>query len=96
MKSDIFIIRLGFILLLAAVAWMLNPLANVDSINLWHLSVETKRVFSAFIGVIAAIIIIACEMRIRRATLKTLIGAASGTILGIIGAYLIGMLISSQ
>ena len=96
MKSDIFIIRLGFILLLAAVAWMLNPLANVDSINLWHLSVETKRVFSAFIGVIAAIIIIACEMRIRRASLKTLIGAAIGTILGIIGAYLIGMLISSQ
>jgi len=96
MKSDILIIRLGFILLLAAVAWMLNPLANVDSINLWGLSVETKRVFSALIGVIAAIIIIACEMRIRRASLKTLIGAAIGTILGIIGAYLIGMLISSQ
>jgi uncharacterized protein YacL len=36
------------------------------------------------------------ELRIRRATLKTLIGAAAGSILGIIGAYLIGSLISHQ
>lgn len=35
-------------------------------------------------------------MRARRASLRTLIGAAVGSILGIIGAYLIGMLISSQ
>ncbi|MBC7798757.1 MAG: TRAM domain-containing protein [Pyrinomonadaceae bacterium] len=35
-------------------------------------------------------------MRVRRASLKTLIGAAIGSILGIVGAYLIGMLISSQ
>jgi uncharacterized protein YacL len=35
-------------------------------------------------------------MRVRKATLKTLIGAAVGSILGIVGAYLIGMLISSQ
>jgi uncharacterized protein YacL len=35
-------------------------------------------------------------MRVRKATLKTLIGAAIGSILGIIGAYLIGTLISSQ
>src|SRR5688500_20321104 len=33
---------------------------------------------------------------IRRATLKTLIGAAVGSILGIIGAFLIGSLISNQ
>src|SRR5947207_7820766 len=35
-------------------------------------------------------------MRIRRSSLKTLIGAAVGSILGIVGAYLIGSLISSQ
>jgi uncharacterized protein YacL len=33
---------------------------------------------------------------VRKATLKTLIGAAVGSILGIVGAYLIGMLISAQ
>jgi uncharacterized protein YacL len=40
--------------------------------------------------------IIFFEMRIRRASLKTLIGAAVGSILGIIGAYLIGSLIMRQ
>jgi len=35
-------------------------------------------------------------VRIRRASLKTLIGAAVGSILGIVGAYLIGTLITSQ
>ena len=43
-----------------------------------------------------AIAIILFEMRIRRASLKTLIGAAVGSILGIVGAYLIGSLITSQ
>ncbi|HEY0047992.1 MAG TPA: TRAM domain-containing protein, partial [Pyrinomonadaceae bacterium] len=46
--------------------------------------------------VIVAAFVIAFEMRARKASLKTLIGAAIGSILGIIGAYLIGMLISSQ
>ena len=96
MRSDIFIIRLGFIILLAAVGWMLNPLANVDTLNSWNLSIESKRLVSAIIGSVVALFIIAFEMRIRRATLKTLIGAAIGSIAGIVGAYLIGMLISSQ
>lgn len=43
-----------------------------------------------------AVAIILFEMRIRRASLKTLIGAAVGSILGIVGAYLIGSLITSQ
>jgi uncharacterized protein YacL len=51
---------------------------------------------SAGAGALIAICIILFELRIRRATLKTLIGAAVGSILGIIGAYLIGSLISRQ
>ncbi|HEU4712426.1 MAG TPA: TRAM domain-containing protein [Pyrinomonadaceae bacterium] len=51
---------------------------------------------SAGLGALIAICIILFELRIRRATLKTLIGAAVGSILGIIGAYLIGSLISRQ
>ncbi len=75
---------------------MLNPLANVDSLNSFQLSLETKRMFSAGIGAIVAAFIIGIELRIRRATLKTLIGAAVGSILGIVSAFLIGMLVSSQ
>ena len=96
MKPDILIIRIGFVVVLAAIAWMLNPFANVDSINAWNLNLESKRYLSASIGMIAALFVIAFEMRVRRALLKTLIGAAIGSILGIVGAYLIGMLISSQ
>lgn len=96
MKLDILTIRIGFVALLAIVGWMLNPLLNVDSLNQFDLSPETKRFFSAFIGAVIALFIIAFEMRVRRASLKTLIGAAIGSILGIVGAYLIGMLISTQ
>ena len=96
MKLDILIIRIGFIFFLAMIGWMLNPLANVDSLSAWNLGLEMKRIFSALIGAIIAAFVIAFEMRVRQATLKTLIGAAIGSILGIVGAYLIGMLISSQ
>jgi uncharacterized protein YacL len=43
-----------------------------------------------------AVCIILFELRIRQATLKTLIGAAVGSILGILGAFLIGELIMHQ
>jgi len=51
---------------------------------------------SAGVGALVAVCIILFELRIRRATLKTLIGAAAGSILGIVGAYLIGELIMRQ
>ncbi|HYO91440.1 MAG TPA: TRAM domain-containing protein [Pyrinomonadaceae bacterium] len=58
--------------------------------------VKNDRVVSAAVAAVIAIAIIFFEIRIRRASLKTLIGAAVGSIMGITGAYLIGSLISSQ
>jgi uncharacterized protein YacL len=55
-----------------------------------------RRLVSMAVAAMIAIAIILFEMRIRRASLKTLIGAAVGSILGIVGAYLIGTLITSQ
>ncbi|HEX3085964.1 MAG TPA: hypothetical protein VHP99_15635, partial [Pyrinomonadaceae bacterium] len=55
-----------------------------------------RRLVSTAVAATIAIAIILFEMRIRRASLKTLIGAAVGSILGIVGAYLIGTLITSQ
>ena len=55
-----------------------------------------RHVVSMTVAALIAIAIILFEMRIRRASLKTLIGAAVGSILGIVGAYLIGTLITSQ
>jgi uncharacterized protein YacL len=94
MKSDVLIIRIGFVILLALMGFLLNPLAETQQLG--EIDGSTKRLLSALLGGIIAAGIVAFEMRVKQASLKTLIGAAIGSILGIIGAYLIGMLISSQ
>src|SRR4030095_12105396 len=78
---------------LAAVGYLLNPLSQTTLI---HADEYTRKLISAGLGALIAILIIAFEMRAREASLKTLIGAAVGSIMGIVGAYLIGMLISTQ
>ncbi len=94
MKLDILIIRISFVLFLASVGFLLDPLLFLERDGeMWS---KASRFLSAGFGAIIGLFIIAFEMRVRRASLKTLIGAAIGSILGIIGAYLIGMLISSQ
>ena len=97
MKPDVLIIRLGFVLLLALGGYFLNPLSKSSHLTeMVGDSVRTKQAFSALFGALIALMIIGFEVRARRASLKTLIGAAVGSILGIVGAYLIGMLISTQ
>ncbi len=94
MKLDVLIIRISFVLFLASVGFLLDPLLFLQKDGeFWK---EASRFLSAGFGTIIGLIIIAFELRIRQASLKTLIGAAIGSILGIIGAYLIGMLISTQ
>lgn len=83
MRFDVLLIRLVFTVILLAAGYVLHPIPG-------HRMIST-----AAAGVIAVAIIF-FEMRIRRSSLKTLIGAAVGSILGIVGAYLIGSLISSQ
>ncbi|HMO82353.1 MAG TPA: TRAM domain-containing protein [Pyrinomonadaceae bacterium] len=94
MKLDVLVIRLAFVGLLALVGFLLNPLAH--STRLDPIDEPTRRFISAAIGMVVAFAVIAFEMRVRRASLKTLIGAAAGSILGIVGAFLIGILISIQ
>ena len=83
MHADVVLIRLIFTGILVAAGYILKPVSS----DPW---------ISAGVGAVVAICIILFELRIRRATLKTLIGAAVGSILGILGAYLIGSLISRQ
>ena len=94
MKLDVLIIRIGFVLILGLMGFLLNPLGETSYLDGWDFTM--RRVFSAFLGAFVALLIVGFEMRARQASIKTLIGAAVGSILGIIGAYLIGMLISSQ
>jgi uncharacterized protein YacL len=83
MQGDVVIIRIIFTGILVASGYVLKPING----SAW---------ISAVAGAVIAVCIIFFERRIRRASLKTLIGAAVGSILGIIGAFLIGSLISRQ
>lgn len=82
MRADVILIRLVFTAILVSAGYVLHPFGDA----------VPSSVFAAVI----AIAIIFFELRIRRASLKTLIGAAIGSIMGIFGAFLIGMLISRQ
>jgi uncharacterized protein YacL len=82
MKADLVLIRVIFTVILAGAGYLLRPLPGHPAV-------------SAAAGLLVAAAIILFEMRIQRASLKTLIGAAVGSILGIVGAYLIGSLVTS-
>src|SRR5213082_2565098 len=83
MRFDVVLIRLIFTGILLGAGWWLHPLPGHPAI-------------SALAAGLVGLAIIFFEMRIRRSSLKTLIGAAVGSILGIVGAYLIGSLIMRQ
>jgi uncharacterized protein YacL len=94
MKYDVLIIRIGFVALLMLLGFQLNPFGETKRFG--EIDDSTRRFLSALLGGIISLLIIGFEMRVRRASLKTLIGAAVGSILGIVGAFLIGVLISIQ
>src|SRR5438132_6513884 len=83
MHFDVVLIRLIFTGILFGAGWWLHPLPGHHAIS---------AVVAGFVG----LAIIFFERRIRRSSLQTLIGAAVGSILGIVGAFLIGSLIMRQ
>ena len=95
MKSDTLIIRLGFVVLLIISGYLLNPLAQTG--HLGDSSQFTRQILSGLLAAVIAVGVVFFEIRVRNAaSIKTLIGAAIGSILGITGAFLIGVLISIQ
>ena len=97
-KVDILILRIAFVGLLMLLGYLLNPFERTERFGLGSIagSEETRRLLSTLLAFVIALLVIGFEMRVRRASLKTLIGAAIGSILGISGAFLIGVLISIQ
>lgn len=94
MQSDIVIIRLIFLILLMMAGYWINPLPE-DSLRELGVPIGS-RLLSGLIATVIGVGTIFFELRIRRASLKTLIGAATGSILGIVGAALIGTLLTPQ
>jgi uncharacterized protein YacL len=95
MKSDVILIRIIFSAILIAAGFVLSPIKDVGGMPDVG-PIPVAKLLSALVAAVVAIAIILFEIRVRRSSLKTLIGAAVGSILGIIGAYLIGTLISHQ
>src|SRR5919108_2181435 len=77
---DMGIIRLVFLVVMGVVAWHLRPFG-----------LDERTAGAA--GVLIGLAIIIFEMRLRLVSLKRLIGAVIGSILGIFGAYLFSLVI---
>jgi uncharacterized protein YacL len=77
---DLLIVRLVFIALLGCVAFFLRPL-------------DLEGPWAAGVGVAAGVAIVIFEIRVKQVSLKRLIGAAVGSVLGILGAYLIALVL---
>ena len=97
MRTNVILIRLVFTAILVTSGYVLHPVSGQWLVATGLVSDPfASKLVSAAVAAVIAFAIIFFEVRIRRASLKTLIGAAVGSILGIIGAYLIGSLISRQ
>src|SRR5262245_53460698 len=94
MQADIILIRSVLTIILIIAGYLIQQIPDAVGNELGMPG--GSRLISALAGAILAGGIIFFELRIRRASLKTLIGAAAGSILGIIGSTLMGFLITAQ
>jgi uncharacterized protein YacL len=78
---DMLVVRLIFSLVCVAAGYHFHPFG-------------LSRLMASVAGFIFAIGVILFEIRLRRASLRRLIGAATGSILGILGAYLTTLVLS--
>ena len=78
---DLAIVRTIFVLVLTAAAYFLHPFAQAPT------------VWTALAGFLLGGCIIFFEVRLEQVSLKRLIGAAFGSVLGIIGAFLMSLVL---
>jgi uncharacterized protein YacL len=95
MRTNTVLIRLVFIGILIGAGYLLDPIGHAMP-GRTHLFGIPIHCVSALVGLALAALIIFFEMRIQQASLKTLIGAGVGSMMGIVGGVLIGFLITSQ
>jgi uncharacterized protein YacL len=78
--NDLLVIRILFIAILSCAAFFLKPFSLSGPI-------------AAAVGAAAGLTVVAFEIRIKQVTLPRLIGAAVGSVLGILGAFLISLVL---
>ena len=80
---DLLLIRIAFVLVLAVVGYSFRPFGFPS----WA---------SAVVGAIAGVVVLIFEVRVRTLSLKRLLGAVIGSILGIFGAYLVSLVLRNS
>ena len=80
---DVLLIRFLFVVFVAVICFLIRPFG-------------LPRNLDAAVGLLIGIAIILFEWRLRSVSLKRLIGAAIGSVLGIFGAYLFALVIRSS
>lgn len=78
--ADMLVVRIIFVAVCASVAGYFQPFALPFRM-------------AVLVGVLFSLAVILFEIRLRRASLKRLLGAAAGSILGIFGAYLMSLVL---
>jgi uncharacterized protein YacL len=78
--GDLLVVRVLFVLLLTSASYYLKPLG-------------LPQPYSALAGLVVGLAVIAFEIRVKEVSLKRLIGAAVGSVLGILGAFLMSLVI---
>ncbi|HEV2732997.1 MAG TPA: PIN domain nuclease, partial [Terriglobales bacterium] len=77
---DLFLVRFIFVLVVAVTCYLIGPFGLPSKLD-------------AGVGAVIGLGIVLFEWRLRRVSLKRLIGAAIGSVLGIFGAYLFALVI---
>ncbi len=86
MLNDLFVIRILFILVVGVVAYILKPIGGQAPLQpIWNL----------IAGLALGVAIVLFEVRLKQVSLKRLIGAAIGSVLGILGAFLMAKILDS-
>src|SRR5215475_11802980 len=80
---DLIIVRVAFCLVLSVVCYFFRPFG----LSPW---------IAAVLGLAAACLVILFELRVRALSLRRLIGAVAGSILGIVGAFLISLVLRNS
>jgi uncharacterized protein YacL len=80
---DLVLLRIAFLLLLAAACYFFRPFG----LSPW---------ISAAVGVVAGALVLFFELRVRALSLKRLLGAVTGSILGILGAFLFSLVLRNS
>ena len=80
---DVVLIRLLFVLIVGVICFLIHPF-------------NLPKNMDAAVGLLIGVAIIVFEWRLRVMSLKRLIGAAIGSVLGIVGAYLFALVIRNS